>query len=178
MSAFIEADHAFTVDPVDGTKNFVNGSPDHAVMVAELRGGEVCRSWIWQPQHQTAYVAELGGGVERNGERLTAPPPVDPPRGATSRRAWVGQELGDLPPLRLTWVCCGVDYPKLVEGAVDFVLYGRGLPWDHAPGSLMLQELGGVLGRTDGHAYSPLVTDGPLLAARDVATFDRVRALL
>ena len=38
---FRAADHAFTVDPVDGTKNFVHGSPDHAVMVAEVRGGEV-----------------------------------------------------------------------------------------------------------------------------------------
>ena len=37
---FRQADHAFTVDPVDGTKNFVAGSPLHAVMAAELRDGE------------------------------------------------------------------------------------------------------------------------------------------
>ena len=52
LDRFRDADHAFTVDPVDGTKNFVSGSPDHAVMVAELRGGDVVRSWIWQPQHE------------------------------------------------------------------------------------------------------------------------------
>ena len=70
LDRFRDADHAFTVDPVDGTKNFVHGSPDHAVMAAELRGGEVVRSWIWQPQHGTAYVAERGAGAWRNGERL------------------------------------------------------------------------------------------------------------
>src|SRR5436190_11052978 len=56
LDRFNAADHAFTVDPVDGTKNFVNGSPDHAVMIGEMRAGEVVRGWIWQPQHDAAYV--------------------------------------------------------------------------------------------------------------------------
>src|ERR1700709_597289 len=30
LQEFWASDHAFTVDPVDGTKNFVHGSPDHA----------------------------------------------------------------------------------------------------------------------------------------------------
>ena len=71
---FREAEHAFTVDPVDGTKNFVHGSPLHAVMAAELRDGDVVRSWIWQPQLDAAYVAERGAGAWRNGERLVRPP--------------------------------------------------------------------------------------------------------
>src|SRR3954463_11565029 len=40
IERFRPADHAFTVDPVDGTKNFVRCNPDHAFMVAEVRGGE------------------------------------------------------------------------------------------------------------------------------------------
>ena len=44
-------------------------------------------------------------------------------RGVTSRRRWIGRSLDGLPPLELTWVCCGVDYPKLVEGAADYLLY-------------------------------------------------------
>ena len=54
LGRFSTADHAFTVDPVDGTKNFVHGSKDHAVMVAEVRDGQVTRSWIWHPQHETS----------------------------------------------------------------------------------------------------------------------------
>ena len=34
LQRYSAAPHSFTVDPVDGTKNFVHGSPDHAVMVA------------------------------------------------------------------------------------------------------------------------------------------------
>jgi fructose-1,6-bisphosphatase/inositol monophosphatase family enzyme len=182
MDRYVAAEHAFTVDPVDGTKNFVNGSPDHAVMLSESRAGEVVRAWIHQPQHDLAYVAERGAGSFRNGERLRRhPPSADPDAwyGVTSRRAWVGRSLPGLRPLALTWICCGVDYPKLVEGAADFVLYGAGLPWDHAPGSLLLSEAGAFLGGTDGAAYRPA---GPrasgLVAAADEATYDRVLRLL
>ena len=52
LDRYVAAEHAFTVDPVDGTKNFVHGSPDHAVMVSESRAGEVVRAWIYQPQHR------------------------------------------------------------------------------------------------------------------------------
>ena len=182
LASYVGADHSFTVDPVDGTKNFVQGSPDHAVMVSESRGGEVVRAWIWQPQHGVAYVAERGAGCFRNGERLTRPAASADPsrwRGVTSRRGWIGRELPGLRPLELTWVCCGVDYPKLLEGAADFVLYGAGLPWDHAPGSLLLGEAGAHLGTVDGSAYAP---QGPrprgLLASADRATYDAVVGLL
>src|SRR3954447_24605897 len=70
MEKFRAAGHGFTVDPVDGTKNFVNGSKDHAVMIAEVVDGETVRGWIWQPEHQLAWVAELGKGVRRHGETI------------------------------------------------------------------------------------------------------------
>jgi fructose-1,6-bisphosphatase/inositol monophosphatase family enzyme len=178
---FSAAEHAFTLDPVDGTKNFVQGSKDHAVMVAELRGGEVTRSWIWHPQHRTAYVAERGAGAFRTNsdgtpERLTraaaSPVPLEW-RAVTSRRSWVGRELTGLRPLELTWVSCGVDYPRLVEGRADVVLYGHANAWDHAPGALLLAESGGRHGTLDGRPYDPRSPERPgLIAAADASTYD------
>ena len=178
LDRFSSADHAFTVDPVDGTKNFVGGSPDHAVMVAELRSGEVVRSWIWQPQHERAYVAERGAGAWCNGHRLVRPPMGEVLRGVTSRRGWIGRALGALRALDLTWVCCGVDYPHLVEGAADYALYRRPKPWDHAPGSLLLAETSGFVGSFDGSPYRPQ-SEAPLgiIAAADRATYDLVQGL-
>ncbi len=179
LERFAGADHAFTVDPVDGTKNFVRGSPDHAMMIAELREGVVERSWIWQPQHRAAYVAERGRGAWRNGERLTRPPVGAALRGVTSRRSWIGRALGTLSALELTWVCCGVDYPRVVEGGADYALYRKTKPWDHAPGSLLLSEAGGVLGTFDGEPYRPQAeAPSGLVAAADRATYDLVRGLL
>lgn len=178
LERFAAAEHAFTVDPVDGTKNFVNGSPDHAVMVAEVRDGEVTRGWIWQPQLEASYVAELGGGAWRNGERLS----VTPARGdvpfRTARRSWVGRELGDLGTLEITWACCGVDYPHLIAGDARALLYSRSMPWDHLPGSLILTEAGGVIGQHDGSPLRPQLLSGGLVAAPDRATYDAVVAAL
>ncbi|MBF4163415.1 inositol monophosphatase [Nocardioides sp. CBS4Y-1] len=132
---FGSAEHAFTVDPVDGTRHFVAGSPDHAVMLAEVRSGEVVRSWVWQPQHRCAYVAERGAGAFCGERRVRRP--------GKARR---------MP--RLTGTCCGVDYPRLAEGTADLAVYLKQKPWDHLPGRLLLTEAGGSVRRR-----------GPLLVA-------------
>ncbi|MFC5727798.1 MULTISPECIES: inositol monophosphatase family protein [Nocardioides] len=173
LGRFGEADHGFTVDPVDGTKNFVLGSPNHAVMVSEVRAGEVTRGWIWQPQHEAAYVAERGAGAWHNGERLT----VSEPNGApyrTARRQWVGRDLPGLGRLELTWACCGIDYPHLVAGDASALVYSRSMPWDHLPGSVILTEAGGVIGTIGGEPIAPLALQGGLVAAPDQQTYDAV----
>jgi fructose-1,6-bisphosphatase/inositol monophosphatase family enzyme len=168
---FRDADHAFTVDPVDGTRNFVK--------MSEVRGREVVRSWIWQPQHQTSYVAERGAGAFRNGTRLLRPDVADGLRGVTSRRSWVGRALGTLRELELTWVCCGVDYPKLVEGAADYALFRKAKPWDHCPGSLLLTEAGGYVGTFRGVPYRPQdAQPRGLIAAANRPTYDLVQGLV
>lgn len=181
LEQFAAAEHAFTVDPIDGTRNFVHGSKDHGVMVAELRGPHVVRSWIWQPQHEIAYVSERGAGAFRNGERLTRPPVAEPttPRGVTSHRSWIGTSLGELPALELTWICCAVDYPMVVEGQADYVVYTGRQPWDHAPGSLLLSEAGGFLGTFAGTPYDArTIPAGGLIGAADRDLFDHVHPLL
>lgn len=177
MHAFAAAEHAFTIDPIDGTKNFVSGSPDHAVMVSELHHRQVQRAWIWQPQHERAYVAQRGQGATCNGAPIDVPVvPVDSAawRGVTSKRSLVGHVPGAiLPraqwPMALSWVCCGVDYPQLVSGGTHFLRYGTAQPWDHAPGSLLVSECGGVVVTTDGLDYDPTVRPAGLVALADRA---------
>jgi len=181
LDRYSAADHAFTVDPVDGTRNFVHGSKDHAVMVGETRDGVPVRGWIFQPQHDRAYVAERGAGARLDGKPLVSPGRPDDPgawRGVTSRRSWIGRQLDGLRPLELTWICCGIDYPKLIEGEAEFMLYGGANPWDHVPGSLLLSETGGFLGTVDGTPYDARVVPRGLVAAADRATYDEVLARL
>ncbi|WP_281964209.1 inositol monophosphatase family protein [Serinicoccus marinus] len=178
MDAFRGAEHAFTVDPVDGTRNFVHGSPDHAVMVAETRAGTTVRAWIWQPQHRLAYVAERGAGATRNGERLPPlRPGTDPARWRvhTSARRQVGESLGGTAPMALTWVSCGIDYPKLAEGACDALVYHGTRPWDHVPGALLVHEVGGLVATDEGEAYAPRSDPGGILATAGQAVLDRLR---
>ncbi|GAA5162343.1 inositol monophosphatase [Ornithinimicrobium tianjinense] len=170
IEAFHAADHAFTVDPVDGTRNFVHGSPDHAVMAAEIVDGQTVRAWIWQPQHGTAWVAERGAGLYRDGQRVerpAAPEEVADLDVRTSSRRGVGQMLGPAGPMSLTWVSCGIDYPQLASGSCDALLYRATMPWDHVPGALMLEEVGGYVGTVDGERYGPGIRPRGILAAAD-----------
>lgn len=151
-----QASHVFTIDPVDGTRNFVEGSPDYAVMVGEVRAGETVRSWIYQPQHERAYVAEAGAGAWCNGERLA---PLDPAeeiadlQGATSNRKLLRNQPDGLAELQEAWWSCGIDYPHLASGEIDFLVYRNDWPWDHVPGSLLVSEVGGATARLDGSRY-------------------------
>lgn len=177
IEAFRTAEHAFTVDPVDGTRNFVHGSPDHAVMVAETRAGATVRAWIWQPQHQVAYVAEQGAGSTRNGEplpMLTVPADPQDWNVRTSAPRRVGEQVAGTAPMELTWLSCGIDYPRLAEGACHAILYRSTRPWDHVPGALLVSELGGVVGSTDGEVYGPRADPRGLVAAASAAVYDRL----
>ena len=177
MDRYLAADHAFTVDPVDGTKNFVHGSPDHAVMVAETVSGETVRAWIWQPEHGVSWVAERGAGTWRDGEQVrVAPVPVDrAPHGVTSMWSLRDHAFEGMPAMRLSWVCCGVDYPRLIEGATDYIVYSRSNPWDHAPGSLLVTEAGGTVGHPDGTPYGPRSLRPGLVVAADRHTYAAVQ---
>ena len=49
--------------------------------------------------------------------------------------------------------CAGIDYPGVVTGTSEFILYWRTLPWDHAPGALFLCEAGGYVARPGDKPY-------------------------
>lgn len=153
------AEHGFTIDPVDGTKNFVHGRTDYAVMVGEVRDGRTVRAWIWQPEYGAAWVAERGGGVTHNGSRVNRPAPAADPTAwvGHSARIVVKERRADAALGRITTsaLCCGVDYPRMAAGQTDFLVYGRPRPWDHVPGMLMVEELGGSAVLSDGSAYVP-----------------------
>ncbi|MFJ8621588.1 inositol monophosphatase family protein [Kitasatospora sp. NPDC093550] len=181
---------AWLVDPVDGTANFIAGRPEYAVMCSLVRSGRTVASWIWQPATATAYRAELGSGAWRDGERLTRPPaPQDPAelRGSVKSRFLDPDHrrhleancsvFGDVSPGRHA---AGIEYPDVIEGRFDFLLYWRTLPWDHAPGSLLVTEAGGVSARLDGTPYRPEApgcVDG-LLVAADPHTWELTRKVL
>ena len=60
----------WVVDPIDGTTNYVYGQPDWGISVAATRGGCSLVGVVIAPRLDLEYVATLGGGATRNGERL------------------------------------------------------------------------------------------------------------
>ncbi|WP_049568378.1 inositol monophosphatase family protein [Nocardiopsis sp. SBT366] len=179
---------AWVVDPVDGTRNFAAGDRRFAVMAALVRGGRTVASWILRPTEGTVHVAELGSGTWRDGVRVhRAPAPADPAelRGMTQRRFLSPRERdrvhAAVPGFALLdggSGCVGVDYPRLLAGELDFMLFADPTPWDHAPGGLLLTEAGGVSLRPEGTPYRPDEEGRLLLTAADETTWRTTRSLL
>ena len=77
----------------------------------------------------------------------------------------------------MSWVCCGVDYPHLLDGDCDYIIYTRSNAWDHLPGTLMVAEAGGAFGQADGSPYTRRSDVRGLVVAADPQTYAMVQPL-
>ena len=180
-----EAPRVWLVDPLDGTANFIAGSPDWAVMVALVDHGHTVASWMWRPADRHLFVAERGSGAALNGRQLlcpAAPHEVGALTGAVLTRYFDETTKATLTrnTHRFAHVtpgrrCVGVEYPMIAHGHQHFALFNRTLPWDHAPGVLLIEEAGGRARRLDGTVYRPAQMANGLLIAADEATWTTVR---
>jgi len=176
------------VDPLDGTANFVAGSPQFAMIVALLRHGQTTAAWILNPVSNVLMSATRGGGAYVGTTRVRAP--RDVPDAATMRGIVKTRFLPDnirvsiehrSSTLGMTLVglgCAGVEYPAVAQGEQHYALYWRTLPWDHAAGVLILIEAGGRALRLDGSPYVPADPAKGLLVASNPGIWSTVHDLL
>lgn len=157
--------HAWIVDPLDGTANFVRGFPHWAVSIARTRGGaagELGVGVIWDPVKSDLFVAEAGGGAFRNGARLRMPlrPGLDGAALATGfpfrQQAKIDAYLRVFREvfLRVRSLrragSAALDLAYTAAGIFDgFFEFGLS-PWDTAAGALLIVEAGGLVTDFDG----------------------------
>ena len=172
------ADATWIIDPIDGTSNFVAGNSNFVVMVALVEKGVTTAAWVWHPETDTMLTAQLGRGFQRNGVTAMAAPRAGTPKGILKRRYMpepARTRLATLPEsvgsLVTDFKSAGIEYGALIDGRIDFLMYWRTLPWDHAPGGLLASEAGLRVARFDGSAYRPGDGHRGLLAATD-STWD------
>ena len=149
--------HAWVIDPIDGTTNFIRGLPNFCVSIGFCEAGLVpVAGAIFDPQRNELFLAERGQGAWLGSERLQ-----------TSQHASIKGMLHDASlPFRhlealadVTKVLLNIqsesdDFRRLGSAALDlaYVAAGRidaywelGIhAWDTAAGELMVREAGGV----------------------------------
>lgn len=173
------------IDPIDGTANFVAGSDDFAMMVALVDGGETAAAWIHHPVSDTIYRAERGAGAYRDDERLVV---TDVAKAlsqlsgialtrflSTPQKAAVEDASARMKHVAHGVAAAGMEYPRITTGSLDFALFWRTLPWDHAPGALLVYEAGGVAAHLDGQRYRPGRSQEGLLVAGGQACWTDVQ---
>lgn len=174
------------VDPIDGTGNFAGGHAPFGIMVALVEDGEVQAGWILDPLLDRVCHAVAGGGASIDGVRVQVTPSartqplvgiapyfLDAAQQAElARRAEGRATLTPMPR------CAAEQYPRLVLGANDAALFERTMPWDHAAGTLFLEEAGGVARRIDGRRYRVAQPRAGMIAAASPRLWDQTAAVL
>ncbi|MFG2048790.1 inositol monophosphatase family protein [Micromonospora sp. NPDC048935] len=183
-----DAGDVWLVDPVDGTANFAAGRRPFALMVSLLTDGQPIAGWILDPLADTLAAGRADDGTLLNGQPVDGTisvPPLGELRGAAmtqflppetrDRVRAGGRRLGELLPGQH---CAGREYLDILTGEQQFVLFWRTLPWDHAPGTVLVRAAGGVARRFDGVDYHPADDGRGLLVAANEEIWAEVRDAL
>lgn len=158
-----KTDRQFIIDPIDGTRAFIEGSKDWAHSIAIAQNGIPIVAAVYLPMHDAMYTATLGGGAMLNGMPihassnkaidtatvLTAKPNMD-------QKYW----SADIPPFKRTFRSSLAYRLALVaEGRFDGMLTLRPTwEWDVAAGALIVTEAGGSVSDQKGQ---PAVFNNP-----------------
>lgn len=176
---------AFVIDPIDGTRNFVNGTPHFCSMISLIDKGEPLISWVLRPVDNDMFVAVADEGVFHSdieeGEWQLLPPVMRRTqlndmigtggiKGLSGHvRDEVRQQLRALPGRRLIG-SAGCEAIMLATGAHDFLMHAKTTAWDHTPVDLFAREAGLVSAHMpSGDGYSPFNAEALLVAPDETA---------
>jgi len=178
------ADHAWIIDPIDGTLNFVHGVRYWCVSIVFVDHGERTIGIVYDPPHDELFVATAGDGATLDGH------PMKVSTCATLDRALVMQgyvQRHDLDAhlrLRRELIASGAEVKDHGAGALmlahvaagrfDAYLEPHMHPWDASAGLLLVAEAGGRILPYPG--AEGLRVGGAVIASAP-ALYDRLHAM-
>jgi myo-inositol-1(or 4)-monophosphatase len=174
----------FVVDPIDGTRAFINGDPRWAVSVAVVEDGRPIAAALYQPATDDLMIAARGRGAWRGMGRLAA----------TDRQVMAGSNLSaprkfaalesEVEALGITLASpvpsLALRIAHVATGAADAAFaFARSHDWDLAAADLIVAEAGGRLTDIDGETlvYNRVVPRHPALIASGAGVYDAFRTL-
>lgn len=143
------------VDPLDGTKEFINHIPEFAVSIGLSVDGEAVVGAIYNPSTKELFHGFQGGGAFLNGEKISVSKTTDlanakilASRSEIKRGEWENFDK------KFDVIKSGGMAHKMsvvVRGMADgsFSLSPKN-EWDFAGGTLLMQEAGGIVSHKDG----------------------------
>jgi len=155
----------FVIDPIDGTRAFIEGSRDWAISLAIVTDGVPIAAAIYLPAKDTLYSACRGNGAKRDGTPLQVSDQTDlsqamvlASRPNLQGRHW---KTGTAPSFKTSFRSSLAYRLALVaEGRFDAMLTLRPTwEWDIAAGALIVSE---ALGTITDRVAAPLRFNTPL----------------
>jgi len=181
----LEAERVWVLDPIDGTRSFITGSPLWGTLIALVRGGRVELGMVDMPVLGERWVGQAGVGANRNGHavRVRDCKAVAEARIVTtspdifneadwqafdrlSRRCAMRRFGGD---------CYG--YAQLAGGTIDLVVETGLQPYDYLGPTGLIEAAGGIVTDWEGRPLG-LQSDGRVIAAATPELHRQALALL
>ena len=144
-AARLAARSVFVLDPIDGTRSFIEGSESFSISLAVVTMGRPVAAVVHLPATGVTYAAHAGGPATRNGAPIAPRETPDLPQVLTNRTALDAEFWpGGVPEVKrnfrasLAWRFCLV-----AEGAFDGLISMRpAWEWDTAAGALIAERAG------------------------------------
>lgn len=157
-----EGSKTWLVDPIDGTNHFVRGLPFCNTMIALIDDGQVVLSVIHDFVRKDTYWAIKGQGAYKNDQKIHV-------SNRSLNQSLLSFETHQDKPENqkpyfqiqkdganiISTVNCGFEFSMVASGRYDARLAfdGYGFDWDYAPGSLLVQEAGGIVANIGSNKY-------------------------
>ncbi|HRJ68230.1 MAG TPA: 3'(2'),5'-bisphosphate nucleotidase CysQ [Beijerinckiaceae bacterium] len=174
----------FVVDPIDGTRAFMQGRDEWCVSIAMMEDGRPVAGVVHAPARNETFEASSGSGAFLNGARLPIiagqqdrPIRTAGPRPLIERIVAADPELSASEPLR----ALAYRLVAVASGGITAALASKGAhDWDIAAADVILAETGCVLLSASGErpVYNAPDPVHPALVAAPPALVERLLALL
>ncbi|MGI4777994.1 MAG: histidinol-phosphatase [Janthinobacterium lividum] len=168
----IDAGRVWVLDPIDGTRSFITGSPLWGTLIGVLEGDRVVLGMVDMPVLRERWFGQAGVGAERNGQAVRASACADIARArivTTSPDIFGAADLQAFDRLsqrcamrRFGGDCYG--YAQLAGGTIDLVVEAGLQPYDYLGPAGLIEAAGGVITDWEGRALG-LRSDGRVVAA-------------
>lgn len=182
-----EMDGAYwVIDPIDGTSNFLRGSPLWGISLGFVRAGRPELGVVAMPVAGETYAAADGTGLLCNGQRIDRTVPFedirvmsvgDSPTDISSQAATMQFALR-----RAGWVleafhCTSVSLVYAARGNFDGYLQKTSTMWDLAGGAVLCREAGldVRVGQDGSTGYPWIVTGTPAVMAEVESLWPEIR---
>ena len=168
----VDAQRVWVLDPIDGTRSFITGSPLWGTLIGVLEGGRVLFGMVDMPVLGERWFGQAGVGAERNGTPVRVSACTDVAQArivTTSPDIFSAADLQAFDRLskrcamrRFGGDCYG--YAQLAGGTIDLVVETGLQPYDYLGPAGLIEAAGGVITDWEGRALG-LKSDGRVVAA-------------
>ena len=181
----LDAARVWVLDPIDGTRSFITGSPLWGTLIGVLQGSRVVLGMIDMPVLKERWIGQSGKGATRNGQPVrasgctevakarivTTSPDIFAPADwqafdRLSRQCAMRRFGGD---------CYG--YAQLAGGTIDLVVETGLQPYDYLGPAGLIEAAGGVITDWQGQPLG-LTSDGRVIAAATPELHGQAMAIL